>query len=133
MQSAYASSAACSRIPRVIRPRRRIGVDVDEVLTPFCRPMFERVGHKWPEGKFPYHYATALGISQTDSSRMVYDFYESQEFADLEPLPGALAGRGAAPRPADLPGPPLELEGGRTAGGGGRRALPRWADLRLLD
>lgn len=92
MQTVNASGAPYSRIPRAIRPRRRIGVDVDEVLTPFCRPMFERAGHECPEGKFPYHYAAALGISQTDSTRMVYDFYESQEFADLKPIPGALAG-----------------------------------------
>lgn len=89
MQSAYASAAKASS---VIRPRRRIGLDLDEVLSPFCRPMFERAGHKWPKGKWPYHYASILGISQTDSSRMVYDFYDSQEFADLKPLSGAQVG-----------------------------------------
>lgn len=83
---------AASGLPNPIRSRRRIGIDVDEVLSPFCRPMFERAGYKFPGGKWPYHYASALGISQGDSERMVYDFYESQEFHDLQPLPGAQAG-----------------------------------------
>ena len=83
---------ASSGLPHPIRSRKRIGIDVDEVLSPFSRPMFERAGYKWPDGKVPYHYASALGISQRDSERMVYDFYESQEFAELRPLPGAQAG-----------------------------------------
>lgn len=83
---------AASGLPNPIRSRKRIAVDIDEVLSPFSRPMFERVGRKWPEGQTPYHYASALGISQSDSERMVYDFYESREFAELQPLSGAQAG-----------------------------------------
>ena len=83
---------ASSGIPNPIRSRKRVGIDIDEVLSPFCRPMFERAGYKWPEGKWEYRYATALGISQKDSERMVYDFYESPEFDELLPLPGAQAG-----------------------------------------
>lgn len=54
--------------------------------------MFERVGRRWPVGKWKYNYASALGISKGESQRMVYEFYESQEFSELEPLPGAQAG-----------------------------------------
>jgi 5'(3')-deoxyribonucleotidase len=83
---------AASGFPHPVRSRKRIAVDIDEVLVPFCKPMFERAGYRLPRGKWDYHYAKALGISQNESTHMVYNFYESQEFDNLKPLPGAQAG-----------------------------------------
>jgi 5'(3')-deoxyribonucleotidase len=69
----------------------RIGVDIDEVLTPFLSTM-----KKWrpPKVSIPqrhrYNYSEIYGISEKESQKMVRDFYESEEFANLPVLPGAL-------------------------------------------
>ena len=54
--------------------------------------MFHRAGYKFPDRKWPYKYATSLDISETDSQRMVYDFYKSRAFHELKPNPGAQSG-----------------------------------------
>ncbi len=69
----------------------RIGVDIDEVLTPFLSTM-----KKWRPPrttvlqKHRYNYSEIYGITERESQIMVRDFYESEEFANLPVLPGAL-------------------------------------------
>ena len=79
----------------VIRPRGKvIGVDIDEVLCPFLTPMMKWKGFEPLEGAdfVPYVYSQILKISEDESQQMVRDFYETEEFANLNPIMGAKAG-----------------------------------------
>jgi 5'(3')-deoxyribonucleotidase len=58
---------------------KRIAIDVDEVLTPFLPSLLKwRKPRKLPK-KFPYLYRE---ISEEE----IHEFYESQEFMNLEPI-----------------------------------------------
>ncbi len=67
----------------------RIAIDIDEVLCPFFRPMVKRVGKTPPTRPHPYVYHRALNISEEESKKMVREFYESEEFKNLEPFKNA--------------------------------------------
>lgn len=66
--------------------RTRIGVDIDEVLTPFLPNMI-----KWSKrkpavlgvSKYPYVYRSIFGVSHEEGQKILYDFYKSQEFKNL--------------------------------------------------
>jgi len=64
----------------------RIAVDIDEVLCPFFRPMAKRVGKNPPTKQHPYVYSKALGITEQESTTLVREFYESEEFKNLKPF-----------------------------------------------
>jgi phosphoglycolate phosphatase-like HAD superfamily hydrolase len=64
----------------------RIAVDIDEVLCPFFRPMVKRVGRTPPTRAHPYVYHRALDITENESKKMVREFYESEEFKNLQPF-----------------------------------------------
>ena len=79
----------------VIRPRSKvIAVDIDEVLCPFLKPMMKWKGFEPLEVTdfVPYVYSQILKISEDESQKMVRDFYETEEFANLKPIMGAQAG-----------------------------------------
>lgn len=65
-------------VARIARHRKAIAVDLDEVLCPFLLPMAKWKGLKYPR--------------EPKSLEMVYEFYETEEFRRIEPLPGAWTG-----------------------------------------
>jgi len=69
---------------------KRIAIDIDEVLTPFLSGLtkFRRPKIHVPK-KFPYLYRDIYGITERESQKMVREFFDSEEFANLELLPGA--------------------------------------------
>ncbi len=81
---------------RAIRPiarhRKTIAVDIDEVLCPFLLPMAKWKGLKIKKDSYPYVYKDIFDISVSESREMVYGFYESDEFKQLEPITGAYQG-----------------------------------------
>lgn len=72
--------------------RRVVAVDIDEVLCPFLVPMLKHNRAKIPNQKFPYVFKDVLGITEKESQKMVYDFYASKEFSELEPIEGSKNG-----------------------------------------
>ena len=64
----------------------RIAVDIDEVLCPFVHTMAKWSKRKIPKGKYPYDYAIMFKISRNEAQRMVYSFYDSDEFKEMKPL-----------------------------------------------
>ena len=65
----------------------RIAVDVDEVLTPFVGTMMSWKPPKKSLSKFyPYLYRKIWDITEEESTRMVRDFYETEEFSKLQPM-----------------------------------------------
>ena len=69
----------------------RIAVDVDEVLTPLLPTMMNWRKPKIPvPPKYPYIYRSIYDISEEQSARMVREFYDSEEFANLPVMPGSL-------------------------------------------
>ena len=69
---------------------KRVAVDIDEVLVSFVKPMAKFRGYKMPTAqKYAYIYKDMFNITETESRNMVHDFYESEAFAKLRPLPGA--------------------------------------------
>jgi len=68
--------------------RVAVAVDIDEVLAPFLRNLIKWRRPKLPiPKKFPYVYRDIYGITEEESQKMVRDFYESEDFANLTPLP----------------------------------------------
>jgi 5'(3')-deoxyribonucleotidase len=69
----------------------RIAVDIDEVLAPLLPTMM-----KWRKPrikvppKYPYIYRSIYDITEEESALMVREFYDSEEFANLPVIPGAL-------------------------------------------
>ena len=73
---------------------RYIAVDIDEVLVPFLPEL-----SKYHQGKvkrtlklplrYPYHYAPLFKISEKESSKLVKEFYNSEEHSKIEPIYGA--------------------------------------------
>ena len=76
----------------------RVAVDVDEVLMPLAQPLFkwarqrDPTTHKPMSRKYPYNYGVILNKSQVDAQRLLYEFYDTQEFLDIQPLLGAQLG-----------------------------------------
>jgi 5'(3')-deoxyribonucleotidase len=69
----------------------RIAVDVDEVLTPLLPTMMKWRKPRVPvPPKYPYIYRKIYGVSEEESALMVREFYDSEEFANLPVIPGAL-------------------------------------------
>lgn len=79
-------------VARIARHRKAIAVDIDEVLCPFLIPMAKWRGLKIKKKKYPYVYREVFDIPELKSREMVYEFYESDDFRNLEPLPGAWKG-----------------------------------------
>ena len=79
----------------IIKPRAKvIAVDIDEVLCPFLYPLMQWKKFKPNAKKYPYNYAKIMDISERDSQKMVQEFYNSEEFSDINPLMGSQAGIG---------------------------------------
>ncbi len=77
----------------IIKPRRKIiAVDIDEVLCSFLYPLMHWKKFIPKTKKYPYHYAKIMDISEKDSQQMVQDFYNSEDFANINPLMGSQAG-----------------------------------------
>ena len=69
---------------------KRVAIDIDEVLVSFVKPMAKWRGYDMPTfKKYPYVYRTMFNITETESRNMVREFYESNRFANLEPIKGA--------------------------------------------
>jgi 5'(3')-deoxyribonucleotidase len=69
----------------------KIGVDIDEVLAPFLRTMLKANNKKPVKYVYPYVYREILGITEYESQKMVYDFYESEAFKNMKPIRGSQA------------------------------------------
>jgi 5'(3')-deoxyribonucleotidase len=73
-----------------MRPMR-IAIDIDEVLTPFLMTM-----KKWRPPKpslrpiHKYVYRDIYNISEFESTKMVREFYDSEEFAKMPPIKNAI-------------------------------------------
>ena len=65
----------------------RIGVDIDEVLAPFLPTMTRwRSPQRTLPSRYKYLYRDIYDISQRESTKLVHDFYESDEFATMSPI-----------------------------------------------
>ena len=70
----------------------RAAIDVDEVLVKFLLPMAKhhhqvhKLGRK---PKYNYVYREIFRVDEPASQKMVRDFYKSQDFVDLKPIPGS--------------------------------------------
>jgi hypothetical protein len=81
---------------------KRVAIDIDEVLVSFVKPMAKFRGYKIPTAqKYPYVYKDMFDITETQSRNMVHDFYESEEFAKLKPIPGVCKQMGYLRKHAD--------------------------------
>lgn len=71
-----------------------IAVDIDEVLVPFLPELtkFQQKRSRRPVKmplRYPYHYAPLFKITEKESTKLVADFYNSEEHAKLKPLTGS--------------------------------------------
>ncbi len=92
---------------RPLHQRQRIAIDVDEVLV----PMFHTLSNyhqkqsnrqvKMPV-RHPYRYSHALGVTEKESTKLVQDFYETDEFRNMRPLTGAIEGIASLKNAHDL-------------------------------
>ena len=66
----------------------RIAIDVDEVLVNFLYPMARsrRLG-KPKKLKYNYVYREIFDITEEESQEFVKEFYKSQAFSNLKPMP----------------------------------------------
>ena len=81
---------------------KRVAIDIDEVLVSFVKPMAKFRGYKMPTAqKYPYVYRDMFNITETQSRNMVHDFYESEAFAKLKPIPGVCKQMGYLRKHAD--------------------------------
>ena len=68
----------------------RVAVDIDEVLVAFVEPMARWKGLKMPRTRgYRYVYRDMFSLTDRESQQMVRDFYRSETFKGLEPLPGS--------------------------------------------
>lgn len=70
----------------------RVAIDVDEVLVKFLFPMAKHhhQAHKLNrKPKYNYVYREIFQVDEPTSQKMVRDFYKSQDFVDLDPIPGS--------------------------------------------
>lgn len=65
----------------------RIAVDIDEVLAPFLPTMMKwRSPQRTLPPNYKYLYRDIYDISEQESSKLVRDFYESEDFATMPPI-----------------------------------------------
>ena len=77
--------------------RRKVAVDVDEVLVPMFHTLSNYHQHTSPVPvripvRHPYRYSCALGITEKRSTRLVQEFYETDAFKNMRPITGAVEG-----------------------------------------
>ena len=66
---------------------KRIAIDIDEVLTPMVDTMMKWRRPRVPPGKkYPYLFRNIWNISEKESQKMLREFYDSKEFAQLPVL-----------------------------------------------
>lgn len=75
----------------------KIGIDIDDVVVDFISPFLEyynsRTGRNFLfEEVFSYHFEDFLGCTKEQAIQAVRDFYGTEAFDQLKPLPGALEG-----------------------------------------
>lgn len=71
----------------------RIAIDLDEVLVPFLNPMIKWSGKKVNHKKMSkYVYRDIFEITEDESKKMVYSFYESEDFKNLKPIENSQKG-----------------------------------------
>jgi 5'(3')-deoxyribonucleotidase len=69
----------------------RIAIDIDEVLAPFLPTMKRwRPPQVYVPPKHRYVYREIYNISERESTKMVRDFYDSEEFAKMPPIKNAI-------------------------------------------
>ena len=71
-----------------------IAVNIDEVLVPFLPELtkFHQKRVKQPVKmpiKYPYHYAPIFNITEKESAKLVADFYNSEDHANIKSLTGS--------------------------------------------
>lgn len=71
-----------------------IAVDIDEVLVPFLPELtkFHQKRVKQPVRlpiRYPYHYAPLFNMTEKESTKLVAEFYNSEEHFALKPLTGS--------------------------------------------
>ena len=76
-------------------PRKVIGIDMDDVLIRFLDGFLSFHNTKYDSNFNPNDFDTfdfwkTLGCTHDESVRRVHDFFESEEFANLDPVPGAV-------------------------------------------
>jgi hypothetical protein len=70
----------------------KVAIDIDEVLVKFLFPManYHRQVHKLrSKPKYSYVYRQIFDIDETESQKMVREFYMSKDFVDLIPIRGS--------------------------------------------
>jgi hypothetical protein len=67
---------------------QKIAIDIDEVLMPFVKPMAKWRGLKMPASnqRYEYVYKTMFNITESESSKMVEEFYQSEDFYKIQPI-----------------------------------------------
>ena len=67
---------------------QKIAIDIDEVLMPFVKPMAKWHGLKMPASnqRYEYVYKTMFNITESESSKMVEEFYQSEYFYKIQPI-----------------------------------------------
>jgi 5'(3')-deoxyribonucleotidase len=67
---------------------KRIAIDIDEVLAPFLGTMTKWRRPRPPlPNKFNYVFREIWGTTERESNKMIKEFYDSEEFANLKTLP----------------------------------------------
>jgi uncharacterized HAD superfamily protein len=65
----------------------RVAVDIDEVLVPLLLPMAKYYKKELPHNKkYPYVFKEVFDVSEEQSQKMLREFYDSREFAELLPI-----------------------------------------------
>jgi hypothetical protein len=67
----------------------RIAIDVDEVLVNFLQPMAKFHHQTIRKPKYSYVYRQIFDIDETESQKMVREFYMSKDFMELTPIKGS--------------------------------------------
>lgn len=70
----------------------RVAIDVDEVLVNFLYPMAKhhnKVHKLLSKPKYNYVYRQIFDIDETESQKMVREFYKSKDFMELTPIIGS--------------------------------------------
>ena len=67
----------------------RIAIDIDETLLHFLPNLAKYHKCNLPSGKYSYVYRNVFNIPEIKSKKMVYEFYDSQEFMNLRPILGS--------------------------------------------
>jgi 5'(3')-deoxyribonucleotidase len=68
----------------------RVAIDIDEVLTPLLKTMVKwRPPARALPAVYPYVYRKIYNITEEESKKMVREFYETPEFANLPVMPYA--------------------------------------------